>query len=281
MINFYNQNKINFLQWNTQGVNSKRSDLLNLLDIHKIDIVLLSETFLKTSEFFNVNNFYVERCDRPLTQTESNRKVRAYGGAAILIRNTYGYERINIVKNPTCEIVAIKLFLGHNRFLYIISVYALPNHKINRNEWNNMLSRFNDGPTILAGDINAHHLSWDSSYIGHCFQGEELFEYIETNDKLVVNDSTPTRVHRPGWRDSVIDLTIMSSRLSLDVSGWRVCKDSCGSDHYPIIFSVGNIDPKVRYLNLNKKIYKKANWTLFTEKLKNENDTLTTYRRKK
>lgn len=254
---------IKILQWNAQGVKSKSNDLLNLLSVNNVGIALISETFLEDKHSFNIYNFHIERCDRYPNQTERNIR----GGSALLIRNHLGYERINIPGNLSCEVVCIKLYLTQYNFLYIISVYAKPKHKISRTEWHNMFSILDDGPLLVGGDFNSHHWSWDRTFTNHCYEGEELFQYIESNDLQVVTNESPTRVHRPGWRDSIIDLTLVSTQLFIDIEDWRVGSDSCGSDHYPIFFSIGNIEPIIRVCNIQKRNFKKADWELYSREV--------------
>lgn len=264
------QNEINFLQWNSQGIVSKSSDLKNLLSYNNISIALLSETFLESKHTFIVHNYHVERCDRLPNQSDRNTR----GGTAILVRSDLTYERINVNSHPKCEVVCVKLHLAQNKILYIASVYAKPKHRIKRDEWFDIIANFNDGSLIIGGDFNAHHIAWDSTFTHHCYEGDELFSFIEGYNLAIENDDTPTRVHRPGWRDSIIDLTIVSTDISLDTSNWRVCSDSCGSDHYPIVYSIGNVDPKVSHCNINKRNYKKVNWSLYTQLVEDKSERI-------
>lgn len=63
--------------WNSHSVKPKLAELSHFVDFHLVDIILLSETWLKDNEIFYLHSFECYRVDRP------------YGGVAILIKKKY------------------------------------------------------------------------------------------------------------------------------------------------------------------------------------------------
>lgn len=82
------------------------------------------------------------------------------------------------------------------------------------------------------------------------------------NDKNLVclNDGRRTRIDISTGRESVLDLTILSSRMA----EWEVYgEDTTGSDHYPIICKL-DIDVRLSLEDSHGRwIFKKAEWKSF------------------
>lgn len=202
---------IKFLQWNAQGIKTKTIDFLNLLETYYIDIALVSETFLKPKECFNIKNYNIERANREPNLAEQNMR----GGAAILIKKSLSYKMIKTVANEKIEMVAVKIEIEKTKFLNVVSLYAKPKHKIQNHEWQD-LSRNILGNTVWAGDFNAHHISWDPYILRQNEEGRELFSFVEEKEYVLFNDETPTRVKRPNWRNSILDLTFVTTEFSIE-----------------------------------------------------------------
>ena len=49
------------------------------------------------------------------------------------------------------------------------------------------------GPSVICGDFNAHHVSWDE-YAQGMPRGTELYNWVKENEMAVLNDGKPTRV---------------------------------------------------------------------------------------
>jgi exonuclease III len=65
--------------WNANGLTNHKLEAQNFLNIHKIDIALISETHFTTRTVFKVPNYKVYHIPHP--------DDRSRGGAAIIIRN--------------------------------------------------------------------------------------------------------------------------------------------------------------------------------------------------
>jgi len=73
-----NLNDINLVNWNANGIKSKKSSLMEFLTRHKIDIACITETHLKSHKKFKLNGYNIYRKDRDA--------IHSSGGVAILIK---------------------------------------------------------------------------------------------------------------------------------------------------------------------------------------------------
>lgn len=77
-MNIINLNEIKLVNWNANGIKSKKSTVIEFLSRHKIDVACITETHLKNTDTFRINGFNVYRTDRDSTHSS--------GGVAILIK---------------------------------------------------------------------------------------------------------------------------------------------------------------------------------------------------
>lgn len=250
--------EINIMQWNSEGIHSNKSEFLNLLRYYKIDIGLLQETFLRKKCNFYLPNFNIIRKDR---QERSN--YNPHGGVAIVIHKKHKYKEITINNpNDNCEAVAIVVKINNIEILFI-SIYCKPRHKTSKNQWNTFMQQFHNYPFILCGDFNSSHPLWGQDNY-HDPEGYELEEFISQNNLCIANDDSFTRRPIDGWRDTVIDLTIVSPELGLLFDSWKVTKDPVNSKHYPIVMSITENTNILQNQEIKcVRNYKKADWNLF------------------
>ena len=89
-------------------------------------------------------------------------------------------------------------------------------------------------PSVICGDFNAHHVSWDE-YAQGMPRGAELYNWVEQNEMAVLNDGKPTRAARfqQGCGLSAPDITIINSEAA-DRFSWQPLNE-LSSDHSPIL----------------------------------------------
>lgn len=107
---------------------------------------------------------------------------------------------------------------------------------------------------LLTGiDANAHNEAWGSTNTNS--RGECLLDYFVVKDLSLLNEgSEPTFITKT--RKEVIDITVASSVISTQISGWHVSEEPSHSDHRFIYFEVLSADgPRVSYRNPRK-----TNW---------------------
>jgi hypothetical protein len=116
----------------------------------------------------------------------------------------------------------------------IVSAYFPPNCRLNSDEVGDELGN----PIMVFGDFNAHSQSWG------CKTDDTRAWIVQIMlDKLALvhlNDGSHTRIAAPPTScSSAVDLTLCSKGLALDRT-WSVLDDPAGSDHLPIVGSLGS-----------------------------------------
>lgn len=95
-----NQN-VKIICWNARGIRNKIEELYKFLDVHKIDICLLCETWLNPNISIRNQNFFCYRCDR---------MERRGGGVAILIRKNIRHKLLGNKKTINIENVGVHIY---------------------------------------------------------------------------------------------------------------------------------------------------------------------------
>lgn len=111
------------------------------------------------------------------------------------------------------------------------------------------------GPIVVGGDFNARALEWGMPHPDS--RGRCILEMAARTGLLVLNVGETTTFRRPGYTETIPDITLASEALIPHISGWAVMEDYCGSDHQYISFVVGNRqqvapEDKPGYWNLNR-----------------------------
>ena len=121
------------------------------------------------------------------------------------------------------------------------------------------------------GDFNSHSNVWGCRDTD---QKGRIIEDVINRNNILYNNKSYTYLHPGTGTYSAIDLTLADASIFLDYS-WKVHKDTCGSDHFPIILenSGPELDDKIPRWNLRR-----AKWDEFKNscilKLKSDaNDT--------
>lgn len=249
--------KASFIQWNPQSIKNKKANLRKLLDEddNNVDVILVSETWLKPEDNFAIPGYKVHRLDR------INDKG---GGIAIFISNKHSFQVLNIKTdfNPNVEMCAIHIPSFN---LDLVSLYKPPNIKVKERDWIGLLGQFK-GNVLITGDFNAHHSAWGCRSTNA--QGRELASALDSLNLVFLNDGTHTRISTPQKNSSAIDLTLVSPNL-VSKSSWRVLEDTLGSDHFPIKIEMDiNYIPSMIYPTTKWK-ESKADWDIFRNILAN------------
>ena len=237
------QNSI--LQWNCRGLKANFNELLILLSLFNPKICCLQETFLTPNDNLEVRNYssyhYI-----------NNDCQRASGGASIMIHSTVPHRKIDL--NTNLQAIAIKASL--NKSITIYSIYIPPNKRISQNDLENLLLQLPQ-PYIICGDFNGHSELWGCSDTND--RGKILEDFITENNLCLFNSNQHTYLHPGSGSFTAIDLSLCHPSLYLDYE-WKVCEDSHGSDHFPIImYETEETDSD----KIPKCNFKKANWEKF------------------
>jgi hypothetical protein len=235
--------------WNANGLRNKTIELQHYLKTHKIKIVLIQETHLKPSVNLFIPNFQVHRTDRP--------GLKKGGGTAILVHQSIQHHQILTPDSFHIESTAIQITTNHGP-LNIISAYLPPAAAFVALELEQLLG---DEPTLLAGDLNATHKTWNS--VKNNRRGNLLYKLSQESNFIVAGPAVPTHSSTtPGAPNDVLDLAVFN-HLSCSIQVDTILELS--SDHFPIHIQIGDKlqeSPPKPYRNYNK-----ADWNLFRNSL--------------
>jgi exonuclease III len=120
----------------------------------------------------------------------------------------------------------------------VYSCYFSPSNKHSLIDYWAYLSNLSDcihqGPreVIVAGDFNAHSLSWGSPSM----YAKSDLQTWRTRSGSVINQGRAPTFERRGQESHII-VTFASSSVSRKIQDWRVLDEDIASDHHPIFFS--------------------------------------------
>jgi len=118
-------------------------------------------------------------------------------------------------------------------------------------------------PLIIGCDANAHNTVWGSSNTNE--RGRVLSEYLSSTNLGILNRGCePTFV--TSRRQEVIDITLASMSITMQINNWHVSTEASMSDHRWICFSM-DLRSKVMQPRRNPK---RTNRDLFCEQLRNK-----------
>lgn len=228
---------------------SNKASLTNCLASLKVDIVLISETWLKPTNAFNIPHYNIVRKDR----------IDGKAGVAILVSKNIRFTEITFTDNfiDTTMVCGIKLIADSD--LNILSIYRPPHSITNANDWTNIFEHCNT-PCIIGGDFNAHSSIWGSYKDDN--HGNSLINAVDNKNLVILNNGEPTRI-MPANIKSAVDITLASPDVATSIS-WKTLDDNMGSDHFPIlmVYSKIMVEESLIYPG-SKWSTKNADWELY------------------
>lgn len=129
--------------------------------------------------------------------------------------------------------------------VYYVSVYLSPSDRIG--DFQTKLDGLEDaardmrGNLIIAGDFNAKAIEWGENAPDS--RGRQVMEMVARLGLVVLNTGSLSTFRRPGYRETIIDVSLANERLLPRVVGWKVIDDYTGSDHQYITFRVDDGRP--------------------------------------
>lgn len=124
---------------------SKKHYTDNYLNVHKPDIMKISETKLNAELHAKFDN-YIMHCN--------DRTTKNSGGTAMLIRDNIKAEMLMNPKNCNIECTAIKVLLANNKHITIVAAF-MPNQALKVDDIDSLFAQFGKNNIIFAGDLNA------------------------------------------------------------------------------------------------------------------------------
>ncbi|XP_054257440.1 uncharacterized protein LOC128982505 [Macrosteles quadrilineatus] len=127
-----------------------------------------------------------------------------------------------------------------SRGLTFFSCYLTPNQPIA--EYRQMVDSLEDGilnvdgGVIVCGDFNARAVEWGSPQTNT--RGRYVLEMAARLGLHVLNVGNVSTFRRPGYGETIPDISLASEGLANRISDWRVSEDYSASDHQAIVFGV-------------------------------------------
>ena len=230
-----NKHRLTILQWNCDCLTTKVVELSELTVRYGIDIIALQETRLGRDDPTPVlNGFDAVKRDRP----GSGARFARGGGLLTYIKKGIPYSEVPAAQQGPLEKLHVTIPTTRRQHLTIANAYFPPlsanyiQPMEDRQTW--VDTQEARGPSVICGDFNAHHVSWDE-YAQGMPRGMELYNWVEENEMALLNDGKPTRAARfQQWCGlSAPDITIVNSEAA-DRFSWQPLNE-LSSDHSPIL----------------------------------------------
>jgi endonuclease/exonuclease/phosphatase family metal-dependent hydrolase len=247
------------IAWNANGIRTRHAELQNLLDTEDFTAALICETHLAEKDKLAMAGYDIYRVDRPTLG----------GGTAIVVRRSCKSHEIPLPALNTMEAVGVQVETPSGP-LRLIAAYIRPQAKLHTSDFDKLLDT--TLPTIIAGDLNAKHTSWNSRVCNT--KGRSLYSHSCKSDFIVAGPLEPTHhsnvlSHRPDVLDIVVYKNI---RHSVELQ----TRTSLSSDHNPVQITIGDeLEQHEPSLKFN---YRRTDWDLFRSELESRvrHDPLTT-----
>lgn len=121
-----------------------------------------------------------------------------------------------------------------------ISVYLTPNES--RQDFLSKVNSLEDavrdmtGDIVIAGDFNASAVEWGMPETDA--RGEDILDLSARLNLAVLNVGNTTTFRRPGYRQTIPDISLSTEDLAARIINWQVLEDFSASDHQYILFEV-------------------------------------------
>ena len=206
------------------------------------------------------------RRDRP----GSGARFARGGGLLTYIKKGIPYSEVPAAQQGPLEKLHVTIPTTRRQHLTIADAYFPPASSNyvqpmeDRQTWVDTLEA--RGPSVICGDFNAHHVSWDE-YAQGMPRGAELYNWVEENEMAVLNDGKPTRAARfqQGCGLNAPDITIVNSEAA-DRFNWQPLSE-LSSDHSPILIKWNQLIKTERAQRRVRSNFQKADWNLFRARL--------------
>ena len=276
--------KLTILQWNADSIISKVQELREYLQEKEIDIFMVQETKLITSDKTpKFKNFTIIRQDRVQRKGDENNRG---GGLLVGVKDTIPY-RISRSEfanenDEVSEWNSIEIPIKGGQKLRLNNIYIPPvrnskNHTKSAREKKNVISTdkwMSTSYDCLFGDFNAKSEVWDNQVAEGNIQtddrGELIEEWLSSTNMICLNNGSRTRTDRNDGTDSAPDISFVHSSLAEKFT-WRV-EDQLGSDHKPMIITYEdelNI-PVTKNIPKYKWRLRDANWAKYQQETEKE-----------
>jgi exonuclease III len=230
------RSQLRIMQWNCNGVRTKKAELEQVLARHRVDVCLLQESKLSPGDASpKFHGYAVIRRDR---QCEAGARRVAGGGLLTLVKDDVPFTRLpQLAAEPggILEDLSVGIIARRGLTLRVCNVYCPPVRLI-PGETRTVGFKVDRLPTgdkvLVAGDLNAHAGLWDFVQ-PEDEMGAQLTEWMADTGMMTVNNGGATRINPATGGLSAPDVTVMHASWASRVT-WTVDAE-VGSDHAAIL----------------------------------------------
>jgi hypothetical protein len=248
---------INIATWNATGIISSGSYLNELLLLHDIDVIGISEHWLYRSDLHFLNsintNYTSFSVSDPDLDLPSNRRV-GKGGIGIMWKKEISH-LIFPVETLSQYIIGVELTFSSDQHFYLFQTYipcknhSIKTYKESIEEVENVLQTYHTrGKIILLGDFNVelpsrsveiHDFRLDSR--GKILASSLVhFDLIPINTLSICGGSEFSHVPYNGTRETLLDYIFLQSVSIPNITSCQILDDSAlnVSSHRPLLCSI-------------------------------------------
>ena len=235
--------------YNIRGLALNTQTIIEFLEELEPHILVVTETFQKPGDSLKIGRPHFSANPEQLSEKDRNR-----GGVTMIFQDFLRVKLLRRVVQQDYQLITCQL--GNTT---VIGAYISPN--VSAAVWQEILGQIHSstsGPTVLLGDLNSRHISWDKESNP---RGNRLHSWARKYGWKIAAPPEPTfRTTRGGRvRESVIDLMLVKGMKPPEVSvprgTWRGA-----SDHMPIIAAIPRRAP----------LLKRRTWISMTERAREE-----------
>ncbi|CAB3222377.1 unnamed protein product [Arctia plantaginis] len=213
------------VHWNADSLKGKVGLLRLFLKEQRVDVMLISETYLKSKLQLRIPGYFVYRQDEVTPQGE------AYRGLAVLVKRTLVHQAVEPKRLDTLYALGVDIQVGGGE-MRLYAAYRAPSTPLRVQEVRDLLlTAPPTTPTIVAGDLNAKHQAWHNTTSNTT--GKQLVHDASTYGYEIAGPREPTRLDpvRP-HRDSVLDIVVYRG---LRAPPTQEVLTDLPSDHPPVL----------------------------------------------
>lgn len=248
------------MQINIKSLNTSKHQLDHYINKNNIDIVILSEIYLKPNHNFKIKNYKLVTSCRAF----------GYGGVGFLVKEDIQFTTSTL--NSLLPIEALQITTTNLKDnLTLITVYISPNRSNDeiKIKFNTLIKTFNNVQnTIIAGDINVHNPLWGrNSKLD--YRGTFIADFINLSNFIVLNNGDHTYISDSSGNTSAIDITLAHINIARDIE-WFKTFETLDSDHF--VLRINYLTEKINHQIIKPKIiinYKNLEVDILSIKLEN------------
>lgn len=268
--------QIKIIQLNANKNAKAMEDILDTAIEMKVEIVCIQEPWLvdcPDGDWFSTRSLNHQSFTQLLPTTKSKPRVVMY----IARSSTLAFNpSLDFPVDPDLQVYSFKTPVwDFNLFNLYNQKRKIPNSQPPRftttfqhNLYNQHITR----PSIIVGDVNAHHPFWEPFVRSPNAEGLLLREWLEQENLFLHNDVEDRTFWRSNMESmSTLDLTISTPHFTNQIQDWQVLEEGGSeSDHEAIMFTIAKANDLDVPTTIDPTRFdiKKADWTKFEQELK-------------